>query len=94
LETLFKLNQRVVGLDNFSTGHRHNFDEVQSMVTPEQWVNFRFIEGDICTLTDCQKACQVVDYVLHQSALGSVPRSIAGPITTNANNVIGFFNMS
>jgi len=93
LETLFKLNQRVVGLDNFSTGHRHNFDEVQPMVTPEQWLNFRFIEGDICTLTDCQRACQGVDYVLHQAALGSVPRSIAGPIATNANNIIGFLNM-
>ncbi len=63
------------------------------MVTPEQWVNFRFIEGDICTLTDCQKACQGVDYVLHQAALGSVPCSIADPITTNANNINGFLNM-
>ena len=53
LETLLKLNQRVVGLDNFSTGHRHNFDEVQSIVSPEQWANFRFIEGDICNLADC-----------------------------------------
>jgi UDP-N-acetylglucosamine 4-epimerase len=93
LETLLTLNQCVVGLDNFSTGHRHNLDEVQSMVTPEQWANFRFIEGDICNLSDCQAVCQGVDYVLHQAALGSVPRSIADPITTNANNINGFLNM-
>ena len=93
LEALLKLNQRVVGLDNFSTGHQHNFDEVQSLVMSEQWANFRFIEGDICNLADCHKACQGVDYVLHQAALGSVPRSIADPITTNANNIDGFLNM-
>lgn len=93
LETLLTLNQPVVGLDNFSTGYRHNFDEVQSMVSPEQWANFRFIEGDIRNLADCQKVCQGVDYVLHQAALGSVPRSIADPITTNANNIDGFLNM-
>jgi UDP-N-acetylglucosamine 4-epimerase len=93
LETLLKLNQRVVGLDNFSSGHRHNFDEVQSIVSPEQWANFRFVEGDICNLSDCKAVCQGVDYVLHQAALGSVPRSIADPITTNANNIGGFLNM-
>lgn len=93
LETLLKLNQRVVGLDNFSTGHRHNFDEVQSIVAPGQWANFRFVEGDICNLSDCKAVCQGVDYVLHQAALGSVPRSIAYPIITNANNIGGFLNM-
>ena len=93
LETLLTLNQRVVGLDNFSTGHRQNFDEVQSMVSPEQWSNFRFVEGDICNLAACQAACQGVDFVLHQAALGSVPRSIADPITTNTNNINGFLNM-
>lgn len=93
LETLLTLNQRVVGLDNFSTGHRHNFDEVQSVVSSEQWANFRFIEGDIRNLAVCQAACQGVDYVLHQAALGSVPRSIADPTTTNANNIDGFLNM-
>jgi UDP-N-acetylglucosamine 4-epimerase len=93
LEALLNLNQRVVGLDNFSTGYKHNFDEVQSTVTAEQWANFRFIEGDIRNLADCQGACQSVDYVLHQAALGSVPRSIADPITTNANNIDGFLNM-
>jgi UDP-N-acetylglucosamine 4-epimerase len=93
LETLLTLNQRVVGIDNFSTGHRHNFDEVQSMLSSRQWANFRFIEGDIGNLTDCQAVCNGVDYVLHQAALGSVPRSIADPITTNANNISGFLNM-
>ena len=93
LETLLKLNQRVTGLDNFSTGHQHNIDEVQSVVTPGQWANFRFMEANIRNLADCHKACQGVDYVLHQAALGSVPRSIADPITTNANNIDGFLNM-
>lgn len=93
LETLLTLNQRVVGLDNFSTGYRYNFDEVQTLVSPDQWANFRFIEGDIRNLADCHQACQGVDFVLHQAALGSVPRSIADPITTNANNIDGFLNM-
>ncbi|AZN65689.1 LPS biosynthesis protein WbpP [Acinetobacter johnsonii] len=93
LETLLKLNQNVVGLDNFATGHQHNLDEVQSLVKPEQWENFKFYEGDIRKLEDCQKVCVGVDYVLHQAALGSVPRSIADPITTNAANITGFLNM-
>lgn len=93
LETLLGLNQHVVGLDNFSTGFQHNFDEVKSLVSPDQWANFRFIEGDIRHLANCRMACQGVDYVLHQAALGSVPRSIADPITTNANNIDGFLNM-
>lgn len=93
LETLLKLDQNVVGLDNFATGHQHNLDEVQSLVKPEQWANFKFYEGDIRNFADCQKACAGVDYVLHQAALGSVPRSIADPITTNAANITGFLNM-
>ena len=93
LETLLRLNQKVVGLDNFATGRQHNLDEVQGLVTPEQWANFKFYEGDIRNLEDCQKACTNVDYVLHQAALGSVPRSIADPITTNAANITGFLNM-
>lgn len=93
LETLLKLNQKVVGLDNFATGHQHNLDEVKSLVTPEQWANFKFYEGDIRNFENCQKACVGVDYVLHQAALGSVPRSIADPITTNAANITGFLNM-
>lgn len=93
LETLLKLNQKVIGLDNFATGHQHNLDEVQGLVTAEQWNNFNFIEGDIRQLEDCQRACEGADYVLHQAALGSVPRSIADPITTNSANIDGFLNM-
>ena len=93
LETLLKLDQKVVGLDNFATGHQYNLDEVQNLVSPAQWSNFSFIEGDIRNFEDCQKACMDVDYVLHQAALGSVPRSIADPITTNATNITGFLNM-
>ena len=90
LETLLKLNQKVVGLDNFATGHQHNLDEVQSLVTAEQWAKFSFIEGDIRQFSDCQKACAGVDYVLHEAALGSVPRSIADPILTNSANTLDF----
>ena len=93
LEALLKLNQRVVGLDNFATGHQRNLDEVQGLVTPEQWRNFQSIQGDIRNLADCHEACQGVDYVLHQAALGSVPRSVEDPITTNAANITGFLNM-
>ncbi len=93
LETLLKLDQRVVGLDNFATGHQRNLDEVQTLVTPAQWANFNFIQGDIRELADCEQACKGVDYVLHQAALGSVPRSLVDPITTNAANVTGFLNM-
>ncbi|MEO7233390.1 MAG: NAD-dependent epimerase/dehydratase family protein, partial [Polaromonas sp.] len=93
LETLLKLGQRVVGLDNFATGHQRNLDEVQTLVSPAQWTRFSFIHGDIRTLEDCQRACEGVDYVLHQAALGSVPRSLADPITTNATNISGFLNM-
>lgn len=93
LETLLLLDQSVVGLDNFATGYQHNLDEVQSLVTAEQWARFRFIEGDIRHLEDCQSACKDVDYVLHQAALGSVPRSINDPIMTNSANITGFLNM-
>lgn len=93
LEALLKHDQRVVGLDNFATGFQHNLDEVQTLVTSEQWARFRFIEGDIRNLADCQKACKGVDYVLHQAALGSVPRSIEDPILTNSANITGYLNM-
>ena len=83
LETLLKNNQLVTGLDNYSTGHQHNLDQVKKLVSAEQWSNFIFIKGDIRELEDCKKACDSVDYVLHQAALGSVPRSIDDPITTN-----------
>ncbi|WP_345853967.1 NAD-dependent epimerase/dehydratase family protein [Shewanella algae] len=93
LEKLLRLNQVVVGLDNFATGHKHNLDEVKSLVEKEQWKRFTFIEGDIRDYSACRRAVNGVDYVLHQAALGSVPRSIADPLTTNAANITGFLNM-
>ncbi len=104
LETLLAHDQMVVGLDNFSTGYRHNLDEVQGLVSAEQWGRFRFIEGDIRDLAVCRQATSyaffpqsgegvAVDYVLHQAALGSVPRSLEDPITTNETNLSGFLNM-
>lgn len=93
LEKLLLLNQTVVGLDNFATGHQHNLDEVKNLVASDQWQRFNFIKGDIRNLEDCQKTCEGVDYVLHQAALGSVPRSIADPIATNVANISGFLNM-
>ena len=82
LETLLQLNQNIVGLDNFSTGHQHNLDAVKELVTDEQWARFRFVEGDICDYETCVNSLKNVDYVLHQTALGSVSRSIADPIKT------------
>ena len=93
LETLLSLDQNVVGLDNFSTGFQHNLEEVQGLVTEEQWQRFTFVKGDIRDLEICKGACAGVDYVLHQAALGSVPRSIEDPILTNENNLSGFLNM-
>jgi len=93
LQHLLQWNQTVVGLDNFATGHQSNLDEVEQCVSAEQWARFDFILGDIRCLDDCKKACTGVDYVLHQAALGSVPRSINDPITTNSTNIAGFLNM-
>lgn len=93
LETLLKLNQTVVGLDNFASGYQKNLDEVQRLVSTEQWQRFSFVQGDIRNFSDCQKVCSNIDYVLHQAALGSVPRSLADPITTNEVNISGFLNM-
>ena len=93
LETLLKLDQKVVGLDNFLTGHQHNLDEVKSLVLPEQWKNFMFMRGDIRDLSICRQACEGVDCILHQAALGSVPRSMEDPITTNEHNLAAFLNM-
>ncbi len=98
LETLLRLDQRVVGLDNFATGHRRNLLEVRAAVGSANWARFDFIEGDICDLDACRRGMRwrgdtAVDFVLHQAALGSVPRSIADPLATNAANVTGFLNM-
>ena len=100
LEKLLILNQKVVGLDNFDTGYQHNINQAMedaSIATGKDIKqlkqDFIFIEGDIRQLEDCQKACSSVDYVLHQAALGSVPRSIEDPINTNKANIDGFLNM-
>jgi UDP-N-acetylglucosamine 4-epimerase len=93
LERLLRLGQNVVGLDNFSTGFRHNLDQVEEAVGPEPWTQFRFIEGDIRDLDTCRRACEGADIVLHQAALGSVPRSIDDPVTSHASNVTGYLNM-
>lgn len=93
LEALLKLNQKVVGLDNFATGHQANLDEVKESVSAEQWSAFTFVEGDICEPETCVEVVKGVDHVLHQAALGSVPRSIKDPITTNNTNISGFINM-
>ena len=93
LETLLLLNQKVTGLDNFATGNVKNMGEVNGCVEKEQWDRFHFIEGDIRDLDTCLKACTGVDYVLHQAALGSVPRSLEDPINTNESNITGFLNM-
>lgn len=94
LESLLKLNQKVVGLDNFSTGYQHNINEALNSANCKlQTANFTFIEGDIRDISTCHKACDGVDYVLHQAALGSVPRSIEDPCNTNENNISGFLNM-
>jgi UDP-N-acetylglucosamine 4-epimerase len=92
-EALLRLGQRVVGLDNFSTGYKSNWENVRSAVGPELWRNFTPNEADICDLSACENACRGADYVLHQAALGSVPRSIANPMATTLNNVCGFVNM-
>ncbi|UCN01126.1 SDR family oxidoreductase [Sulfurimonas sp. SWIR-19] len=92
-EELLKLNQKVKALDNFVTGHRYNLEHIKNAVTPEQWNNFIFEEGDITDYEFCFKMTKDVDIILHQAALGSVPRSIDDPITSNASNATGFLNM-
>src|SRR4051794_2327210 len=93
LETLLRLDQRVIGLDDLSTGRTANLNEVEFALTPRQWKNFRFVEGDIRDRKTCRAACRNADYVLHQAALGSVPLSIRDPLRCNAVNVDGFLNM-
>ena len=93
LEALLFLQQNVVGLDNFSSGHQRNLDQVRKSVSDAEWSRFHFIQGDIRELDDCRTSCHGVDYVLHQAALGSVPRSLDDPIASNQNNIDGFLNM-
>jgi UDP-N-acetylglucosamine 4-epimerase len=93
VSALLELDQTVVGFDNFATGHRRNIDEVRAGTSAERWGRHRFIEGDIRNPDDCRAACAGIDVVLHQAALGSVPRSLADPAATNATNIGGFLNM-
>lgn len=93
VETLLRNGQFVRGFDNFATGHQHNLDAVRGIVGESAWSNFEFVEGDIRDSARCARAVAGVDHVLHQAALGSVPRSIADPATSNAVNISGFLNM-
>ncbi len=93
LENLLKLNQQVVGVDNFSTGHDRNLKEVQKNVSSKEWNNFNFYNGDICNYDDCLNVVKDIDFVSHQAALGSVPRSIKQPLDTNSSNITGFLNI-
>jgi len=93
VETLLRLHQQVVGLDNFATGYTRNLDQVRAAVGPDLAAQFTFHEGDIRSLADCRRACEGVNVVLHHAALGSVPRSIEDPLATHEANVTGFVNM-
>jgi len=92
-ETLLKLDQKVISLDNFATGHRYNLEHIKNSVSSEQWSNFTFIEGDVSNYDTCASVTKDVDIILHQAALGSVPRSIDDPVTSNNANVTGFLNI-
>ena len=93
LEALLRLGQEVVGIDNFLTGRRCNLDQVRELVGEEAWQKFHFMEADISEQSSCVEACEGVDVILHQAALGSVPRSIANPLASHANNVNGTLNL-
>ena len=93
LETLLTLNQRVVGLDNFSAGTRRNLEDVRLTCGRARWRNFKFVEGSISDLATCRVVCRNVDYVLHHAAVASVARSLQDPIGTTESNVNGFVNM-
>jgi len=93
VEALLRLDQRVIGLDNLATGHRQNLVEVRELVTRRQWARFEFIEGDIGDRKTCRRACRGAEFVLHQAALGSVPRSLKDPIASHASNVTGFLQV-
>jgi UDP-N-acetylglucosamine 4-epimerase len=93
VEALLKLNQRVAGLDNLSTGRRANLEQVRNAVSESQWRGFRLLEGDIRESEACRRACRAADYVLHQAALGSSPRSIEHPVGVHDANLTGFLNV-
>lgn len=93
LETLLRHGQEVVGVDNFLTGRAVNLEQVKDLVGPSAWGRFTFVNGDICDLSTCRQVCEQIDVILHQAALGSVPRSIADPLASHANNVNGILNL-
>jgi UDP-N-acetylglucosamine 4-epimerase len=93
VEALLRLDQTVVGLDNLATGHQRNLDELLAAVSPAQASRFHFRHGDVRDPETCRAACSGVDVVLHQAALGSVPRSLADPLTSHEVNVTGFLHM-
>ena len=93
VKKLIELNQNIIGLDNFATGLKSNIEFLNDLASKNSDCGFEFIEGDICQLEDCQRAVENADYVLHQAALGSVPRSIKNPIASHQANVSGFLNM-
>lgn len=93
LEKLLLLNQKVIGIDNFSTGKQSNLDEVQRNVSKDVWENFKFVRGDIGSSKLCEECCEGVDFVLHQAAVASVVDSFANPNATNEVNIQGFVNV-
>ena len=93
LEELLKLDQRVIGIDNLSTGNLKNLKEIERIVGKKKWKNFNFINGDISNIKTCKKIIKNVDIVLHQAARGSIPKSTKDPIATNNDNVTGFINI-
>jgi len=93
VEALLKRDQKVIGLDNFSTGRESNLTDVRERVGADKWENFSLIEADVSDPQACERACVGIDYILHQAALGSVPRSISNPLNTNHSNVTGFLNL-
>jgi UDP-N-acetylglucosamine 4-epimerase len=89
LQALLDLDQEVVGVDNFATGKQANLDEIQDLVGAERWARFQFVEGDVASADLCRKALEGVSVILHQAAIGSVPRSIEDPLPSNSANVTG-----
>ena len=94
LEELLIMNQKVVGIDNFSNGKIKNLNDVEKIVGPKRWKNFKFFKGDLANIQDCKKVLtNNIKIVLHQAARGSIPRSTLDPIQTNKDNVTAFLNL-
>ena len=93
LERLLILNQKVIGIDNLSTGSLKNLNSVKNIIGKKKWKKFKFIKGDLSNLNDCNKVIKNVDIVLHQAARGSIPKSTKDPVSTNKHNITGFLNI-